>query len=177
MPRPGVEHCEPDSGKPAQRGPASHGNMTVRAPSRRRALTICPHLPSPARYCLVDCTGADCTGRSEPGRAPMVAYGVEIMSTYKALAALAASSLLSLLTLSTAYAQSPAADEKQQLGNSAKPDVRSRHRQADVSQGERSYEWPIVRRQARIPAHQLATSGQRRPPTEVSNGSRLMLAT
>jgi hypothetical protein len=53
----------------------------------------------------------------------MVAYGVEIMSTNKALTALAASSLLSLLTLSTAYAQSPAADEKQQLGNSAKPDV------------------------------------------------------
>jgi hypothetical protein len=53
----------------------------------------------------------------------MFAYGVEIMSTNKALTALAASSLLSLLTLSTAYAQSPTADEKQQLGNSARPDV------------------------------------------------------
>jgi hypothetical protein len=41
------------------------------------------------------------------------------MSTTKALSALAASSLLPLLTLSPAYAQSPAAKEKQELSNPA----------------------------------------------------------
>ena len=73
------------------------------------------------------------------------------MSTNKALTALAASSLLSLLTLSTAYAQSPAADEKQQLGNSARPDVdpgASRERTSQSKPGE-------------IPAQQL--DKRRRP--------------
>ncbi len=53
----------------------------------------------------------------------MVANGVSIMSTNKALTPLAASILLSLFTVSTANAQSPATDEKQQFGNSALPDV------------------------------------------------------
>jgi hypothetical protein len=53
----------------------------------------------------------------------MVANGAKIMSTNKALTALATSILLSLFTLSTAYAQSPTADETQQLGNSTSPDV------------------------------------------------------
>jgi hypothetical protein len=41
------------------------------------------------------------------------------MSTAKALSALAASSLLALLALSPAYAESPAAREKQDLSNPA----------------------------------------------------------
>ena len=81
------------------------------------------------------------------------------MSTNKALTALAASSLLSLLTLSTAYAQSPAADEKQQLGNSAKPDV-----DPGASQGT---DKSIVNQEK----YQLNNSTKEDVPTGASSGS------
>ena len=45
------------------------------------------------------------------------------MSTTKALSALAATSLLALITLSPAYAESPAAKEQRDLGNPASMDV------------------------------------------------------
>ena len=81
------------------------------------------------------------------------------MSTNKALTALAASSLLSLLTLSTAYAQSPSADEKQQLGNSAQPDV-----DPGASQGT---DKPIDTQEDQ----QLNNSTQENVPTDSSNGA------
>ena len=45
------------------------------------------------------------------------------MSTTEALSALAATSLLALITLSPAYAESPAAKEQRDLGNPASMDV------------------------------------------------------
>jgi hypothetical protein len=45
------------------------------------------------------------------------------MSTTKALSAIAATSLLALITLSPAYAESPAAKEQRELGNPSSMDV------------------------------------------------------
>jgi hypothetical protein len=45
------------------------------------------------------------------------------MSTTKALSAIAATSLLALITLSPAYAESPAAKEQRELGNPSNMDV------------------------------------------------------